>query len=436
MRGWTVTDVLEENDTSASGKKRRPLYENLLAMIEARQVDVVIAYQMDRLTRSLGELEHLIALSERTGVKVATAAGDIDLSTEAGRLVGRILASVARSEIEVKARRHRDAQAQAAAEGRRVGGRRPFGYEQDGMTIRPREAAAIRQGFEDILAGLPLAEIARRWNSLGLRSQSREWSWDNVRVVLLNPRYAGLRAHKGEVVGPAVWDALVPEETWRAAVGVLKDPARRRGAGPKRPLTGIALCGYPYRSWDEWKEDSGAQACGAHLHAGGAARKYKMYRCSGTMGHIGRKSEPVEEYITEVVFGRLLQPDAVGFLVDDDRPDVGELRVEAMSLRQRLDDLAGLFAEGALTGAQLREGTARARRRLEEIELLMADAGRVDVLGDLVRAPDRDAMAELWEEYSVARRAAVVDTLMEVWVFPPGRGTRIFRPETVGVRWR
>ncbi len=275
MRGWTVTRVLEENDTSASGKKKRPLYENLLAMIEGGQVDVVIAYQMDRLTRSLSELEHLIDLSERTGVKVATAAGDIDLSTEAGRLVGRILASVARSEIEVKARRHRDAQAQAAAEGRRVGGRRPFGYEPDGVTIRPREAAAIRQGYEDLLAGLPLAEIARRWNALGFRSQSRPWAWNNVRVVLMNARYAGLRAHKKEVVGPAVWDGLVSEETWRAAVGVLTDPGRRKGAGPKRPLTGIAKFWYPYRSWGEWKDDDGVQACGARgVRKSGAAARW------------------------------------------------------------------------------------------------------------------------------------------------------------------
>jgi hypothetical protein len=252
----------------------------------------------------------------------------------------------------------------------------------------------------------------------------------------MNSRYAGLRAHRGEVVGPAVWDALVPEETWRAAVRLLADPGRRSGAGPKRPLTGVARCGYPYRSWAEWEADEGVQACGATLHAGGAVRKYKAYRCSGSMGHVCRKAEPVEEYITEVVAARLGKSDAARLLVDEDRPDAGELRVEAMALRQRLKELAALFAEGALTGAQLREGTARARARLEEVEVLMADAGRVDVLGELVRAPDRGARLALLAGYPVARQAAVVELLMEVWVFPPGRGTRVFRAETVGVRWK
>ena len=48
-----------------------------------------------------------------------------------------------------------------------MGGRRPFGFEQD-MTIRDVEASAVRQAYDDILAGVPLAHIARDWNDAGL----------------------------------------------------------------------------------------------------------------------------------------------------------------------------------------------------------------------------------------------------------------------------
>jgi DNA invertase Pin-like site-specific DNA recombinase len=431
-RGITIIDVLRENDTSASGKKPRPLYQRLLQMIEDGQVDYVVAYRMDRLTRSLSELEHLISLSERTGVRVATAAGDVDLSTDAGRLVGRILASVARGEIETKSRRHRDANAQAAQEGRRVGGRRPFGYEQDGMTIRPAEAKAIRQGYADYLAGVSLAEIARQWNAAGHWAQTRQWEAYGVRQVLKNPRYAGLRALRGEIVGPAQWPALVEEETWRAVRAVF-DGRQRRTARPRSVLTRVGRCGYPYRTWSQFLEAEGADACGATIHSGGATRGYRMYRCSGAYGHIARSAVPVEEYVFEVAIGRLSAPDARDLLVDDDRPDASALRAEAMSLRTRLTEIAGLFADGTLTATQLQEGTTRIRARLEEVEATMADAGRVSAIEPLLRGEDVRAA---WEAYPDARKSLAIDALMEVWVFPPGRGTRTFRPETVGIRWK
>ena len=47
-----------------------------------------------------------------------------------------------------------------------MGGRRPFGFELD-MTIRENEAAAIRQAYRHVLAGVPLGEIARNWNEAG-----------------------------------------------------------------------------------------------------------------------------------------------------------------------------------------------------------------------------------------------------------------------------
>jgi site-specific DNA recombinase len=56
----------------------------------------------------------------------------------------RIKVAVARAEVERKAARQRRANLQAAQDGRRMGGRRPFGFELD-MTIRETEAAAVRQ---------------------------------------------------------------------------------------------------------------------------------------------------------------------------------------------------------------------------------------------------------------------------------------------------
>jgi site-specific DNA recombinase len=137
-------------------------------------------------------------LHERHGVNLVTISEHIDLSTDNGRMYLRIKVAVARAEVERKAPQRR-ANLQAAQDGRRMGGRRPFGFELD-MTIRETEAAAVRQAYKDVLAGVSLGQIARDWNAAGFytpletrKGEQSRWTGTSVRPVLLNPRYAGLR---------------------------------------------------------------------------------------------------------------------------------------------------------------------------------------------------------------------------------------------------
>src|SRR5690349_7419033 len=80
-RGWTVAHVITDNDTSAS-RGDRPGWTEVLRLAESREIDVIVGWHVDRLTRKLTELEHLITLAENVGVRVATVSGDIDLGTD------------------------------------------------------------------------------------------------------------------------------------------------------------------------------------------------------------------------------------------------------------------------------------------------------------------------------------------------------------------
>ena len=86
-------------------------------MLEQRQADGVVVLRIDRLFRLNDELETLIDLSERHGGRVVTVEGDIDLATPSGRLVARVLVSVARAEMETKSARHKLANRQRAEAG-------------------------------------------------------------------------------------------------------------------------------------------------------------------------------------------------------------------------------------------------------------------------------------------------------------------------------
>jgi len=425
-RGWEITDEYIDNDTSAS-KNRGPTtaWAKMLTDAGSGRFDVVIAVDLDRLLRSIRDL---VTLTD-TGAKVLTVDGEIDLTTADGEFRATMLAGIARFEARRKGERQKRATEQAAAQGRRTSGRRPFGYEKDGVTLRPVEAEAVRSSYSDFLSGMPLAAIARKWNAQGLvtgqkryspahKGEPSPWQAYSVRMVLTNPRYAGKRAHLGEIITDAEWPAIVDESTWQAVNAALRNPSRL--SAPKRGkylLSGLAVCG----------------VCGSNAHAGGNARKgVPAYRCSGSTGHFARRSEPVDSYVQAVMVARLSRPDAKSLLTTTKSPNVDALQLESVGLRERLDTIALDYADGAITSSQLRTATERLRSRLQVIEDELADAGRADVLGPVINAADAN---EAWEVLDTSARRSVISILAKIVLHPVGRGTRNFDPDTVGIEW-
>jgi hypothetical protein len=113
----------------------------------------------------------LIDLALERDIGLATATGDIDLTTDVGRMVARILAAVASAETERNAERQILANDLRVAAGKPQWIRRPFGYEMEG-TLREAEAAAVLKAYHDVLAGKALTTVAREWNEAGFRTSA------------------------------------------------------------------------------------------------------------------------------------------------------------------------------------------------------------------------------------------------------------------------
>jgi site-specific DNA recombinase len=420
--------VITDNDVSAAGRKPRPGFERLIRQVESGAVQVVIAWALDRLTRNRRDTVRLIEACQAHGVTIALVRGsDMDMSTPAGRMTADILAAVARSEIEQKSDRQKRATLQAAREGKRVSGGRPFGYEPDGMTVREAEAEAVREAYRWVLEGMGLAEIARHWNAAGLLTPyGGPWQGTTVSANLRRPRYAGYRAHNARnakrdgddhIVADAVWPALVDRETWHAAQAIMKDPSRVKPHGNQRLLTSVALCG----------------VCGALIHAGGQ-RGYTVYRCRASTGHITRKAEPVDELVEQIMVARLSLPDAaVLWNRPAEGPSTAELVRTADEIRQRLAGLADAYARGVLPMSAVEKSSANLRAELEATEARLVDAqGLPKALRSVVNADD---IAAAWEALNTADRREIIRALVEVRIDPPGRGARVFDPETVRITW-
>ena len=445
-REYVVAATYEDNATSASKGRGTAKWAQLLDDAAAKRIDVVIAVDVDRLLRSITDLADLM----RTGVRVLTVDGEIDLTSADGELRATMLAAVARFEVRRKSERQKRANEQRAAKGLRVGGRRPFGYEKDGVTVRRTEADAIVQGYRMIARGESLSAVARAWNDAGFTTgQSKRlsktekeagktpspsaWTRSGVRDVMLNRRNIGQLVYLGEVQSaPAQWEPILQgddADLFEQAQSILLDPGRRRpGRNPVGLLTGVALCG----------------VCGATAHAGGSARRgVRGYRCSGSTGHFSRMAEPVEDFVSRIVVRRLARKDAVRLLSPSKSVDARKLRAEERRLRERLDALAAEFAkpDSALTASQLGIASKGIKDQLAAIQAELSDAGRVDLLGELVglggdTSQSREAAVRaVWEALGTERQREVVRELLTVTLHPVGRGVRTFRPDTVGIEW-
>lgn len=420
-RGWTVVGKYIDNDVSASSGRRRPRFEDLMADVLTGVIDVIIAWKVDRLVRKLTELERVIEACERHGVKLVIMSGDLDLSTAEGRLVGRLLASVARAEMEIKHDRQVRAARQAAEAGdATLGAYRAFGWQDDRITRDPAEGDAIEDACRALLAGGTVTGAVRDWTARGVRpvqSKSGKWTRSSVITILRNPRNAGIATYKGEEVGRGSWEPLISEETYRAVCALLGDPGRKQTAGVRTMIGGYALC-----------------PCGNHVTGARASKGHQIYRCNpdtrdGRPGpHVNIRMEAIDAAISEVVIARMSRADAAALVAPQNGVDVAALREETAAIRARLASLGARYALGGITDAVLDAGTTAGNRRLEEITAVIAEAGRRDVLADLAGATDARAA---WKTLPDDRKRAVIRRLMTITLHPAGRGARTIDPAKI-----
>jgi DNA invertase Pin-like site-specific DNA recombinase len=122
-RDWQVVATFKDDGYSAFKEISRDGFGELIAAIEAGQIDVVIVRDIDRLTRNLTDWNAFEKACVRHGVRLsAYTGGDLDLSTAEGAYYGGMETLRARRESAVKSQRVREAQDREARKGQRAGG--------------------------------------------------------------------------------------------------------------------------------------------------------------------------------------------------------------------------------------------------------------------------------------------------------------------------
>jgi site-specific DNA recombinase len=120
VKDWPLSEVISDAGESAKSL-HRPGMQRLLAVVEAGEVSTVIVYKLDRLTRSVADLDKLVKLFEKKGIALVSLQESLDATTATGRLMMNLLASVSQWEREVIGERTKDALAELKAQGKKLG---------------------------------------------------------------------------------------------------------------------------------------------------------------------------------------------------------------------------------------------------------------------------------------------------------------------------
>jgi site-specific DNA recombinase len=122
--GWTVLPNHYDDGGCSGASLERPALKELLQKIEAGEIDCVVVYKVDRLSRSLLDFARLMSLFDRHGVSFVSVTQDFNTTTSIGRLTLNILLSFAQFERELIGERTRDKLGAARRKGKWIGGYR------------------------------------------------------------------------------------------------------------------------------------------------------------------------------------------------------------------------------------------------------------------------------------------------------------------------
>ena len=247
--GWAV--VAEYGDLGVSGATLdRPDFRLLLRDARAQKFDMVVAYRLDRISRTVRDYLNLQAELQDLGIGIRLASQHLDTETNEGRLHTNMELSIAQYVREVNSTRVREKIAASAEKGLYLGSVPPFGYSMNKGVLQAKEpeAAIVREIFDRAAAGEQAAAIAADFNERQLPSPKNRnphvhellWSCKKVLRIVEHPVYAGFIVYHKEVKKGA-HEGLVGTQLWMYANHTNAIPMRiggkkREGAPPRRTL--------------------------------------------------------------------------------------------------------------------------------------------------------------------------------------------------------
>jgi DNA invertase Pin-like site-specific DNA recombinase len=462
--GWTVVHEFTDNDKSAAkANVVRDEFEDMLRIVRAGKlgdgspVRGVVVIADDRLARRPGDYERFVeAITYQDGRVYADARGPKDLYSEDVESMGLFGAVISKMEVRKMQRRMRNSHRQRGEAGTPVGGYRPFGWQEDRLTLDPAEAPLLEQAAKDVLSGRSLHSIVREWQADGVKtSRGNEWSVRSLKVALCNPRICGYRELGGELVRdgggkPVVgkWAAILTPEQWEAIRALF---AARRGHFVGRDLAVGRAHPADYR--DPVYLLSAIMRCGNTLPDGTrcnvpvrsnkkADAAHHTYTCrskaEGGCGGVSRRGDLVDMFVSEAVLAKLEEAEFAPTAAEE-----WEGQAEYAAVQEQLNELTAQWNAQKISN-ELFFRLAPAKEA--EVHRLRGEKARHDAARAASQVEADTTIAEIRRRWYLpenegglaisVKRAYIRKALHTVIIYPAGKGNKKFDPDLLELIWR
>ncbi|MEM6464263.1 MAG: recombinase family protein [Pseudomonadota bacterium] len=221
--GWKPLPKRFDDGGLSGGSLDRPALQRLLKDVKENQVDIVVVYKIDRLTRSLMDFSRIVEIFDANDVSFVSVTQQFNTSTSMGRLTLNMLLSFAQFEREVTAERIRDKIAASKKKGMWMGGMVPLGYDNVDrkLVVNEVEAETIGWLFRTYLELGSVRKLKEAADAKGILSKARKpnrsvptggvsLSRGHLYRILSNPIHRGCIRHGGNIY-PGQHEAIIDE---------------------------------------------------------------------------------------------------------------------------------------------------------------------------------------------------------------------------------
>mgnify|MGYP000851526802 FL=1 len=218
-KNYQIYKVYREEGVSAKNMNR-PKFQEMMQDLKDGKINRIIVYKLDRLTRSIQDLEVICKLIEKYHCSLDSVSEEINTDTAMGVFFIRMTTILAQLEIERTSERTKFGLKGAAKNGHFCG-KAPIGYRKINkkLVIDDLESEVVKEIFDDYVNGLSVCSITKKLNNKN--ALNRNWRTTTIDRMLSNYIYCGdyLYGKRAKNMKPIhlenICPAIIDKETFK-----------------------------------------------------------------------------------------------------------------------------------------------------------------------------------------------------------------------------
>ena len=189
-KGYEIYKLYKDAGISAKDMNR-PAFEELLQDIREKKCNTIVVLKLDRLTRSVYDMEFIMKFLEENDAYLDCANEEINTTNSGGKMVARLLTTVSQNEIERTSERTKFGLAGAIKEGH-IPGKNPLGYKRDGkkLVVDPLTKDIVKRIYSLYFEGKSYSNIATIYNQEEVLGKTN-WRDTGILRIISNEIYKG-----------------------------------------------------------------------------------------------------------------------------------------------------------------------------------------------------------------------------------------------------